>query len=210
MNLKDIFKDGSLTFEQFDEACKKANVKFEDVSSGAYVSKNKYDDDIKQRDTRIQTLTDTVTARENDINGLNDKITQSEGTYKTTLEDVKTQLSTLQGQYDTEKQNYQKQLAEQKYEYAVRDYANNKKFTSNAAKRDFISSMIAKKLSMEEDKILGADDFTTSYSAENADAFVVEKQEPDKPLPQFGSEPDSTGGDSGDSDLFHFNFTGVR
>ena len=70
----------------------------------------------------------------------------------------------------------------QAYEFSVKEYANNKKFTSNAAKRDFVNSMIAKNLKVENGKIIGADDFTTAYSAENADAFATEKaQEPKKP-----------------------------
>ena len=90
-------------------------------------------------------------------------------------------------------------------------FANSKKFTSNAAKRDFVNSMIAKDLKMDNDKILGADDFVTAYSIDNADAFIVEKADPEpaKPKPTFvnptgGNDPAAGGSE------FAFNFTGVR
>ena len=105
-------------------------------------------------------------------------------------------------------------MSKQAYEFAVKDFASSKKFTSNAAKRDFINSMIAKELKMDNGRILGADDFVTSYSTENADAFVVEKEDkvPEQPKPSFvsstqGANPpaDSTGGFAS-----AFHFTGVR
>ena len=62
---------------------------------------------------------------------------------------------------------------------------------------------------MENDTILGADDFVKVYSENNADAFVTEKKE-EEPVPNIttstkGTEPTQ---DNGFTEAFHF--IGVR
>ena len=48
--IKDIFEkseNGTLTYEQFEALAKEKDAKFADLSDGKYVSKSKYDSDIK-------------------------------------------------------------------------------------------------------------------------------------------------------------------
>ena len=97
----------------------------------------------------------------------------------------------------------------------MKDFANGKKFTSQAAKRDFIQSMIAKELKMDKDTILGAEDFVTSYTADNADAFVVDNPNPEpKPDPKPTFVNPTPGGNPApaESNAFSnaFHFMGVR
>lgn len=157
--IKELFdkaENGVLTYDQFEQACKDSGIKLANLANGEYVSKQKYDSDILSRDTDLQTVREQL----NKANGDSEKL----ATLKKSLEE-------LQGKY-----------TQQAYEFSVREYASGKKFTSNAAKRDFVKTMIEKKLTMENGKIIGADDFTTAYSAENADAFATEKaEEPKKP-----------------------------
>lgn len=212
-SLKELFEkaeNGMLTHNQFVAACKEAGLKLVDISTGDYVSKKKYDDELAAKDNQISTLNTTISQRDEDLNGLKVKLADA-GNDVEKLTQLSNDFNSLQGKYDADIKNYQTQLAKQAYEFAVKEFAGSKKFTSNAAKRDFVNSMIAKELKMDGDKILGADDFVTAYSADNADAFVVEVDEPDyeQELPQFvgstkGTEaPEDNGG-------FKFNFTGVR
>lgn len=212
MTVKELFdgaENGTLNWEQFQSAM--GDAKFVDLNEGNYVSKQKYTDELAQRDTRITTLTDTITARDNDLTTLRN--TLEDAGDLTALKQAAKDLKALQTQYDKETKDYQAQLAKQAYEFAVKEFANGKKFSSNAAKRDFVQSMLAKNLTVENGKIIGAEDFTQSYSAENADAFVVEQpKEPEPPKPQFvnptqGSEPAPT-----DNNAFAsaFHFMGVR
>ena len=116
----------------------------------------------------------------------------------------------MQTKYKDDIAAYKSKLEKQSYEYAVKDFANSKKFTSKAAKRDFVNSMMAKELKMDNDTILGAEDFVNAYASENADAFVVENPTP-KPSPQFvNSTPGNTPPDPNNTNGFKFNFTGVR
>jgi hypothetical protein len=124
-------------------------------------------------------------------------------------------LTALQGKYDADIKEYQGKLSKQKYEFAVKEFAASKKFTSQAAKRDFINSMIAKELKMDGDKILGGEDFVTAYSTDNADAFVVEQKDnppapKNTPVPEFVAPTPGPKDNPADNGGFHFNFTGVR
>lgn len=190
MTIKELFdkaENGTLTFTQFEELAKANNAKFADLSTGAYVSKDKFDNEVTSKDNQISTLNETIKSRDKDLKDLKAQLTEA-GTDSEKLAELQTQFGNLQTQYKNDTENYKSQLSKQAYEFAVKDFANSKKFSSNAAKRDFINSMIAKELKMEGDKILGADDFVTAYSTDNADAFVVEKQEqeqPSQPKPQF-------------------------
>lgn len=216
MTAKEIFdkaENGTLTYDQFQELCKTNKVKLVDLGEGNYVDKKKYLDDLSAKDSQIETLNGTITTRDKDLEALKGQLAEA-GTDSTKLQQLTNDFSSLQAKYDADMKASNEKLNKQAYEFAVKEFANAKKFTSNAAKRDFINSMINKELKMDNGKILGAEDFVTSYSTDNADAFVVDDKpeptpEPAKPQPQFAQPtPGVSGAD--DKNAFHFNFTGVR
>lgn len=213
MNLKDIFdkaENGVLSYEQLTAAIAEGKAKFVDLSEGGYVDKQKYTDDLAARDTRITTLDNTLKTRDADLADLRTQL-ENAGTDATKLNDLTTQLSDLQKKYDDDTAAYQKRLQDQAYKYAVNEFADKQKFTSQAAKRDFIATMMAKEFKMENDVIIGATDFVTAYTKENADAFVKEDGTPGTPKPHFVSPTEPQNGSAGDDVTpFKFNFTGVR
>ena len=210
--IKKLF-DGAdgLTYEAFMQKANEAGIKFANLSEGNYVSKKKYEDDLSAKDTQIADLNTTISTRDSDLASIKQQLEQA-GADQTKLAQLSSDMTNLQSKYDNDVKQYKSKLAKQAYEFAVKEFANSKKFTSNAAKRDFVNSMIAKELKMDNDKILGADDFVTAYSADNADAFVVETPAPDPtpqpPKPKF-VDPTS-GPDPSSGNEFAFNFTGVR
>ena len=214
--VKDFFdkaENHTLTWEQFEAAVKAANANFADLSTGEYVSKHKYDDDLASRDTQIQTLTGNLSTRDADLKKLQEQIKAAGVDDATKLSDITQQLSTLQGQYTKDTKALQDKLDKQAYEFAVREFTGKQNFSSEAAKRDFTSSMLAKSLSMENGQIIGATDFLNSYKGANADAFRTETPAstpaPTTPHPQFvGPTNPSTPQSSGN--IFNFGFTGVR
>lgn len=210
--LKSLFENaenGTMNFEQLQSACKEANIKLANLANGEYVAKQKYDDDISAKAETIKTLEGTIKSRDSDIKTIRKELEEA-GDNKEKLTTLSTNLSDLQTKYKDDIAAYKSKLEKQSYEYAVKDFANSKKFTSKAAKRDFVNSMMAKELKMDNDTILGAEDFVNAYSAENADAFVVENPTP-KPNPQFvNSTPGPTPPDPNNTNGFKFNFTGVR
>ena len=207
--LKSVFGENSLNYEDFVKACKDAKLNLVDLSKGEYVSKHKFDDEIASKDDKINELANTLSTREKDIKEINKQLKNAQ-TDGDKLAELQGKLDTLQAKYDTDTTAMNEKFAKQAYEYAVKDFASSKQFTSKAAKRDFINSMVSKNLKIENGTIIGADDFVKLYSAENEDAFA--KEAPKKPAPQI---VDSTGGQglpkpADNSNQFSFNFRGVR
>lgn len=217
--LFDKAEDGKLTYEQFEELSKQNNAKWADLGEGGYVSKHKYDDDIKAKDTQIETLNSTISTRDTDLADLKEKL-KNAGADSEKLTALTNEFTALQGKYDTDTKNYKAQLEKQAYEFAVKEFAGTKKFTSQAAKRDFTQSMIAENLNFKDGKILGADDFVKTYTENNADAFLAEKPDDNNkstaaagnPLPTFVGPTSGGQPSKSDSDAFlsAFHFTGVR
>ena len=186
MTVKELFdkaENNTLTWEQFEAAM--GDAKFVDLTEGHYVSKQKFDDEISQRDTRINDLTNTITTRDTDLATLQQ--TLKDAGDLDALKQASKDLADLQKRYDKETKDYQTQLSKQAYEFAVKEFANSKTFTSKAAKRDFTQAMLAKNLQFEDGKIIGAEDFVQMYSKDNDDAFA----KPSDPKPKFaaGTEP---------------------
>lgn len=189
MTIKEIFEkaeNGTLTFEQFESAVKEGNAKFVDLSMGEYVSKHKYDNDLSTRDTQISTLNETLTSRDNDLKTLQEQL-ESAGKDAGKLEELQTKFKELQTTYKTDADKYQNQLKAQAYEFAVKEFANKEKFSSNAAKKVYINEMIAANLPVNENGILGAMDFLTKYKTDNPDSFKVDEPAPNtqQPKPSF-------------------------
>lgn len=213
--LKALFEAGALTWEQFEKAVTDKGYKLADLSTGNYVSKAKYDDELKQKDTTITDLTGQIKSRDKDLTALQTQLANVDTDNATKVADLTTQLEKLKGDYATQHSDYEKRLAAQSYEFAVTEYANSQKFSSNAAKRDFIKQMIAENLKMKDKQILGADDFATKYKETDPDAFVSEPAleppapgptpEPNKPTFVQPTPPQP----ALESNPFNFNFSGI-
>jgi len=183
MTIKELFdkaENGVLTWEQFQAAMGEA--KFVDLTEGNYVSKQKYDNELAQRDTRITDLSNTISTRDTDLATLQQKLKDA-GDLEA-LQQASKDLADLQKRYDKETKDYQAQLTKQAYEFAVKEFANSKNFSSKAAKRDFTQAMLAKNLQFEDGRIIGAEDFVQMYAKDNEDAFV-KQTDPKQPKPQF-------------------------
>ena len=165
--LKALFENGALTWEQFSEAVNAKGYKVADLSTGNYVSKQKYDNDIQTRDTTISDLNGQISTRDTDIAGLKKQIEDGGKDNDTKISELTNQINTLQTNYDTQKNDYEKRISAMNYEYAVKDFASTKKFSSDAAKRDFINQMISANLTMQDKSIMGAEDFAKKYKESN-------------------------------------------
>lgn len=218
MNLKDLFakgENGTLTFERLTELAAEAKAKFIDLSEGNYVAKQKYDDDLAARDTRITALDETIKTRDTDLKTLQDQLAAAGGDTQK-LAELTTQFNTLQAKYDADTKALNDKMAEQAYRHAVMDFAATQKFTSKAAQRDFVQALLDKKLTMDKDTIIGASDFVTAYAKDNDDAFVKEDSgngggaEPPKPSFAQGTGSGTDGNNNGTPNPFSFNFVGVR
>lgn len=186
--LKELFNSGALTWEQFSKAVFDKGFKIVDLSKGEYVSKLKYDTDLQSRDEQINTLNDRIETRDNDLAEVKKKL-EAAGADTDKITKLTADLTELKTKYDNDTQEYKRQLDKQAYGFAVREFAGTQKFTSEAAKREFIRSLEEKELQLDNGKIMGVSDFLTQYKADNADSFAP--SEPSK-VPKF---IDRTGGE---------------
>lgn len=193
MNIKEIFEKAtsenkSLTYAEFEALAKEGKAKFTDLSEGRYVDKQKYEDDLASKDVQINGLNETITSRDTDLATLKEQLANAGGD-AAKLDELTKSFTDLQAKYEQDTASLQAKLTAQSYEFAVRDFANKQKFSSNAAKRDFEATMLQKNLPMEGGMIMGAEDFMKVYAKENSDAFIKNDPEP-KDKPKFtGSTP---------------------
>lgn len=178
--LKPIFDGKALTQEQFEAALPTANVRLANLSDGGYVSKSKYDDDLRAKDANIQTLTNTIAERDTAMKELKKQL-ETAGTNAEELEKLKGKIGELETKAETDKNNYEKGLKAVKVKSGIKDIANGLEFVSKAAKEHFINYMIAKDLELDGDKLIGATDCLESYKADYADSFKTEGQDDSNP-----------------------------
>ena len=129
---------------------------------------------------QINALNEQIKQRDADIKALGEKLTAAQADAGK-LADAQTALTDLQAKYAADQKAWDEQKAAQAYEFAVKTKAGELKFSSNAAKNDFIRSALDKKMQLDGDKILGFDDFAKAYRDADPSAFVAE--EPAKPQP---------------------------
>lgn len=130
-----------------------------------------------------------------EVNNLNGKLTKAESErdalqvkYNDDIKQRDTDLADLKQKLADAGTDYQKQLNKQAYEFAIKEKTNGLQFTSNSAKKAFLSDALAKNLTMDNGNILGFDDFVNAYKEQDAGAFVVETTTEEPKPPMFGSK----------------------
>lgn len=190
MKIEDIFSSsetGTLTLEQFQQIVSEGNAKFVDLSEGNYVSAHKYTSEVESLERQIETLTETVNQREADIQNFQEQLTAA-GNDAEMLAEVSNELKALQARYDEDAEAYEQQLSDQAREFAVKEYAATKEFTSPAAKKYYIEQMIASEDVdfNKKGELQGMADFDEMFAKDNEGAFKVVEQ-----LPEVGQESTS-------------------
>lgn len=168
----------------------------------------------QQISTLTQQVTDLqaqMTQRDTDMTSLQEQLTAAQSDAGK-LTEAQTALTALQTKYAADQQKWDEKIRKQAYDFAIREQAGKLKFTSAAAQRDFIREATSKKLVMENGKLLGFDDFTAVYKAENPGALAEEQSEQgaqDEGKPEIVL-PKTQPGAAPSGDAFNFNFSGIR
>ena len=149
------------------------HVRFADLSEGGYVSVSKYNDKVNSLTQQVTDLQGQITQRDTDLAGLNAQLTAAQADAGQ-LAEAQKQLSALQTKYDKDSKAWETKNQQQAYEYAVKSKANELKFTSAAAKKDFIREAIAQGFKQDGDVLMGYTDFVAKYKESDPGAFVVE------------------------------------
>lgn len=159
--LKDVFGTEALTYDQLAEKLKDSkDIKLGNLAGGAYVSKEKF------------------TALETERDGLKTQLDTAAGEIKSykdlDVDGIKQKAADWEIKYNTDTQALKDQLGAAEYGFAVQQAVSGVKFTSESAKKAFIADLTAKKLPLQEGKLLGLEDFRKEYATSDPGAFVTE------------------------------------
>lgn len=206
--LKKLFADGeALTFEQLQQKITEAKLNIVNLTDGGYVSQAKY----KASTDQVTDLQGRLATRDTDMAELQRKLTAAQAD-ASKLPEVQSSLTALQTKYATDQTTWQEKIAHQEYEFRVREKANGVKFSSNAAKRDFIREAMDKGFKVDGETLMGYEDFFTSYKAANPGAVIEDTPTPDpepSPAPTI-IVPSKNDPKAGEKAVFGFHFNGVR
>ena len=171
--LKALFGDEALTYDQLAAKVAEGKLNVVNIADGSYVSRNKFDDTVNGLKSQVTDLQGQIAQRDTDLAGLNEQLTAAQADAGQ-LAEAQKQLSALQSKYDKDSKAWEAKNAQQAYEYAVRSKASELKFTSAAAKKDFIREAIAQGFKMDGDTLMGYTDFVAKYQENDPGAFVKE------------------------------------
>jgi vacuolar-type H+-ATPase subunit I/STV1 len=209
---------GDDLFAQVSTALEGSKLKLVDLSDGGYVDVEKYNSKVTALQSQVNTLQETVTTRDNDLKTLQTSL-EAANTDAGKLKEVQSQFTALQEKYNTDKADFDKQLAGQAYQFAVKERVNAIKFSSESAKKAFMADVVAKDLKVDGDKLIGFDEFLADYEKADPTAFVKESPAPTEPPVQNNSnhyippvivQPTKPSPTPGEGNPFSFNFPGVR
>lgn len=128
--------------------------------------------DLKQQITTLTAERDTA---RNNLSDANKKLEGNDPEWRTKAEkaenDAKAQVEELQK------------------DFAAQTAAAGVKFSSESAKRAFLSDLKAKKLPLQDGKLLGFEDYLKSYRESDPDAFAPEKAAPTITVGSKGQTP---------------------
>lgn len=186
-NIYDILKSFQIEIpaDKKDEFEKLLNENYKTISEMSNIQ-NKLEKAESERDTYKDKYDEDIKKRDSDIKDLQKKLKDA-GTDTEKLSKLETELDTLQGTYKTAKADYEKKLADQAYDFAIKEKVAGLKFTSNSAKKAFLADITADRLKMKDGDLIGFDDYVSKYKEQDAGAFVTEQTDPET-KPHFTSK----------------------
>lgn len=163
---------------------------------------------LTSTESNYNSLKNDLVKRDTDLAELQAKL-KTVGEDATKLKDVQAQLDSLTTTYANAKKDWEKQLDSQRHEFLAREKTNSLKFTSNSAKKAFLADLLIKNLPIENDNLLGFDDYVKAYKENDSGAFVSEESTKDTP-PIFSTPANGGSNIPPAGSSFGFNFIGVR
>ena len=99
-----------------------------------------------------------------------------------------------EGSAEQRVQELQTQLDNINYSNAVKEATGGLQFSSKSARKAFMEDLTAKKLPVQDGKLVGMDDYIKSYLEDDPDAFTVEAEDDDTPIAVRGGTGRPGGG----------------
>jgi hypothetical protein len=142
------------------------------------ISKEALDAIMAENGKDVEAQKATVTSLTTERDGLKTQLEAANAEIKSykdlDVEGVKAKSAEWEQKYNTDTAALKTQLDDANYGFAVTGAVAGLKFSSESAKKAFVSDLTAKKLPLQEGKLLGLDDFTKTYKEADPNAFAAE------------------------------------
>ncbi|MDD2956440.1 MAG: phage scaffolding protein [Oscillospiraceae bacterium] len=149
-----------------------------DLGEGVKLSKAAIDAIMAENGKDIEAKNNTITTLTTERDGLKTQLETANTTIKSykdmDVEGIKAKADEWETKYNTDTQALKDQLDAANYGFAINGAVAGLKFSSESAKKAFVADLTAKKLPLQEGKLLGMDDFVKSYQNSDPNAFLPE------------------------------------
>ena len=149
-----------------------------DLGQGVKLSKEVIDTIMTENGRDIETHKNAATQLTTERDGLKAQLDTANTEIKSykdmDVEGIKQKATEWETKYNTDTTALKNQLETTNYGFAVKDAVAGLKFTSESARKAFIADLTAKKLPLQEGKLLGLDDFKKEYQTGDPNAFAPE------------------------------------
>ena len=152
-----------------------------DLGEGAKLPKSAIDAIMAENGRDIEAKNNQITTLTTERDGLKEQLTTANDIIKSykdmDIEGVKAKADEWESKYNTDTQTLKDQLAAAEYGFAVKEATAALKFSSESARKAFVADLTAKKLPVQEGKLLGLEDFTKTYQETDPNAFLPENDD---------------------------------
>ena len=152
-----------------------------DIGEGVKLPKAAVDAIMAENGKDIEAKNNVITALTTERDGLKGQLQTANDEIKSykdmDIDGIKAKAGEWETKYNTDTKALQDQLDAANYGFAVKEATSSLKFSSKAAREAFTSALTAKKLPLQEGKLLGMDDFVKTYQTDDPDAFMAEDDE---------------------------------
>lgn len=149
-----------------------------DLGEGVKLPKSAIDAIMAENGRDIEAKNNTITTLTTERDGLQTQLSEAKTEIKSytdmDIDGIKAKAGEWETKYNTDTQALKDQLEAANYGFAVKDAVAGIKFSSESAKKTFVTDLTAKKLPLQEGKLLGLEDFTKTYQESDPGAFVPE------------------------------------
>lgn len=149
------------------------------------ISEDLLDKFVQALETELEPKNEEISKLQEQLTAANDQIKEFE---KMDIDKIKESAAAWQEKYTASETAWKEKVAALKYSAAAKDAIADLKFSSNSAKKAFLSDLEAKKLPIENDKLTGFSDFLADYKEQDPAAFVQENQKNPPHLPGSGRD----------------------
>lgn len=153
-----------------------------DLGEGAKLPQEVIAAILAEHNKTVQTKDNAITTLTTERDGLQTQLTEADKaiqSYKEMgMDGIKAEVGEWETKYNTDTQALKDQLATMEYGFAVKEAASAYQFTSESARKAFVADLTAKKLPVQEGKLLGLEDFAKTYKEADPGAFAPEQTPP--------------------------------